>query len=119
MTNTQRRTDFLGMLSTIIQFAEENCIEIICADFWRSTERQKELFDAGKSKCDGVSTKSQHQLWLAVDLYIIDGYGKLVTEETPDYIKMGERWESMGGVWGGRWPSLHDIFHFEYGQDDD
>ena len=116
MSNTQRRTQFLCMLATLIKFAEENYIELICADFFRTTARQKELFDEGKSKCDGTNIKSQHQRWLAADMYIVED-GKLITD-SKEYTQLGMRWESMGGTWGGRWPTLHDIYHFELDNDD-
>lgn len=117
MSNTQSRTQFLGMFATLLKFAEENYIELICADFFRTTERQKQLFDEGKSKCDGTTTKSQHQKWLAADLYIVED-DRLITD-SPKYTQLGMRWESMGGTWGGRWPSLNDIYHYELSDDDD
>lgn len=36
----------------------------------RSSERQKELFEKGASKCDGIIKKSKHQTGDAYDIYL-------------------------------------------------
>jgi len=50
--------------------------------------------------------KSAHKLRLAVDLNLfrdLDGDGKLDFADKTEYHKaVGEKWEAMGGSWGGR-----------------
>ena len=103
------------MMARLLQFASDECIDVICASFHRTAEEQKALFDKGLSRCDGITKRSRHQDWLAMDLYVIKD-DKVAAERIQDYEKLGMRWEDIGGVWGGRFESLNDIFHFELGE---
>ena len=44
---------------------------------------------------------SNHYIKLAGDLNLFDADWKYL-KETKDHEKLGEYWEAMGGVWGGR-----------------
>lgn len=51
---------------------------------------------------------SCHKLKLAEDLYIRDD---VMIKTFDEHLPLGEKWESMGGSWGGRFPSV-DCVHF-------
>jgi hypothetical protein len=34
----------------------------------------------------------------------------------PRYTTLGQYWESLGGVWGGRWKEPFDPYHFEWSE---
>jgi GNAT superfamily N-acetyltransferase len=75
----------------------------------RTCSAQQEQFDLGYSKADFC--RSMHVLGHAVDL-------DLVPPTCDSYTKLGEWWESQGGVWGGRWKQFGpcgDQGHFHYG----
>ena len=113
-SNTALRAEFVAMLGLLFTYANRLDIRFILTSVHRTAEEQKRLFDEGKSKLDGYVKKSKHQLWRAVDVCIIDERDNLCWEH-PDYARLGEYWETIGGVWGGRWASLNDIYHFELG----
>lgn len=99
-----------------MQFAHIFDIHFIVTDFHRTASRQKELYDAGKSKCDGVNHRSKHQDWLAIDICIVNEDGALVWNRSETYEKLGKQWKALGGIWGGDWESLNDIYHFQAGE---
>ncbi len=76
----------------------------------RSCEEQNGLYEQGRSEAGDVVTKapgckSWHVAGRAFDIQIAPG-------ATCDaYLEMGQEWERMGGVWGGRWG---DCVHFEW-----
>ena len=114
MSNTQLRIDFEERWGLFVfkAFLIED-IEFICTSFIRTAEEQNKLFKDGKSKCDGYIKISFHQKARARDLVIIKD-GKATWKHTPEYDKLGEIWESMGGKWGGSFKGFKDIFHFQY-----
>ena len=116
MTKTQKRIKFMQKFAQLVQFAKVYGIEFIITDFNRTASRQKELYDAGKSKCDGVNSRSKHQDWLAIDICIVKENDVLVWNRTADYEKLGKQWKVLGGIWGGDWESLNDIYHFQAGE---
>ena len=87
----------------------------------RTPEQQREIFEAGNSKCDGTTKKSNHQSGNAIDIVI---YSKTVAEmydaEKLDEIgKLGKQiWAEMGFKhcalkWGGDWKNFVDRPHWE------
>lgn len=77
----------------------------------RTCEEQAEQKKLGYSQADYC--RSMHVFGHAVDLNL-----KPATCAT--YTKLGEWWESIGGVWGGRWKQFGpcgDMGHFHYGFD--
>ena len=111
MSNTSNRIDFLSNLGALLVYAEDKGYDLICAAFFRTPEEQNALFKKGLSRCDGYIILSHHQLWLAVDLYLIKN-GVLVTERCAEYEDLGSYWRGLGGVWE---PIPGDIYHFEHG----
>jgi hypothetical protein len=76
----------------------------------RSEEEQKRLFDAGLSKCDGVTNISKHQVGRAVDIYLIKDGAMLDWAIVPEKAKWyHDLWESLGGKPSISW----DEGHFE------
>lgn len=111
------RHEFLVNFSKLILYADSLDIKVVCFTFKRSVEEQAKCVAEGKSKTlDGA-----HIYWHAGDIALwddVDKDGNVDTEEIrwkddPRYEKLGIFWESLGGVWGGRWEKLHDIYHFQ------
>ena len=122
MTNTQKRTRFIQHLALFTQKATLEGIEFIVWTFYRSALEQNWFYQQGRTRpgkiitnCDGQVYRSRHQDWLAVDILIIDKAGGSVWTRTPEYDRLGEIWESIGGRWGGNFTSP-DCFHFEYAE---
>lgn len=80
--------------------------------YFRTPEKQRELYDAGKSKCDGTKLRSKHQDHLARDIFIVNDKSEIIWADAP-YETLGAYWEKLGGIWGGRWGGFRDIFHYE------
>lgn len=115
MTNTTRRIIFMRKFAAFTQIATAMGLDFIVTTFHRTAAEQRELYEEGKSQCDGETVRSKHQDWLAIDIVLIAN-GEAVWQRTPDYDKLGYLWtEVFGGVWGGNWASLNDIYHFQYG----
>ena len=79
---------------------------------YRSSEEQTLLYDAKKSKCDGITSYSAHQYGkmpgrFAVDIYIHDGDRNIGKREL--YEEAHKYWSSLGGKPMISW----DINHFE------
>ncbi len=112
MNGTAARLNFIYLVSKLVIEARVNNIQIMPTAFHRTPEEVHKLFLEGKSKHDGYRKISKHQKWLAMDFVLIKD-SRPVWERTPEYELLGRLWENMGGVWGGRWKSLNDIYHFE------
>jgi len=66
-------------------------------------------------KINGIVT-SKHIKSLAIDVWVIDAQtGKKIFYNGPLLEKIGKFWESIGGIWGGRFKKA-DQPHFEYGE---
>ena len=115
MTNTQKRIVFLQRFAEFTQFAKTFEIDFIVTCFYRGRDEQYELYLDGKSKLDGYEHRSAHQDWLAIDIVVITN-GKPEWRRTEQYETLGRQWKKMGGIWGGDWESLNDIYHFQTGE---
>ena len=109
---------FLVNVGKLIRRAYELGIPVIIFTFHRTPEDQRKEFEAGRSRTlDGL-----HPLWLAVDLALWDDVDKdgrvdvneILWNNDPRYTTLGQYWESLGGVWGGRWKDPCDPYHFEW-----
>ena len=90
----------------------------------RSLERQKELFDKGFSKIDGISKKGKHNYSpsLAIDiipykkgLNPFDGTKeseKMFNDLAIEFKKVAKEL-NIKIVWGGDWVSFRDLPHFQ------
>jgi len=115
------RWTFLVNLARLLTQATELGISVIAFTFYRSPEDQIKEFDSGRSR----TLNSLHQKWLAIDLALwedVDSDGNVDKEEIrwkadPRYVTLGQYWESLGGVWGGRWKDPCDPYHFEWSKE--
>lgn len=107
--NVSKRIRLLWMLGDLLSFAKAEGVALICTSFYRTQAEQDRLYEMGKSKV----RHSKHQDWLAVDLAVVNEDGTIQWAADGRYQKLGEKWEELGGIWGGRWESLRDIYHFE------
>ena len=110
MDLSERQRRFTRMVASLLAFAlDKNGVEITLGEAFRTPEQQTLYVKAGKSR----TSESLHCHRLAIDLFLWkDGE---VTWKIEDYEFLGKKWESLGGVWGGRWPRLKDAVHFQYG----
>jgi len=83
----------------------------------RTEEMQKALYEAGKSKADGVTNKSKHQYGLAVDVYAyVDGAASWESEHLTHiaaaFLQAALELDTPI-KWGGFFHSFTDMPHFE------
>lgn len=121
MTLREKQTDFMVMISKLICFASEVLQDPITPLEWmRSAERQALLLLRKATKVK----HSKHQDGLAFDFcFLSDLKDDGILNYTPNrYRKLGECWEKLGGIWGGRFgdnPATENIEgwdagHFEW-----
>lgn len=118
VSNTILRAKFEHTFALFTFYAWSKGIRFFTFRFLTTTQEQKKLFNEGKSNCDGVINVSKHQKGRAKDIVIIDKDGKDVWGHIPEYDILGELWEQLGGIWGGRWyiegkTKFDDCYHFE------
>ena len=84
-TYKQDQIDFMRALGKLLVWAERQDIDITGGDLMAKT---------------GHSKKSKHYDRMAIDLNLhLDGVYQRGTEA---HRKIGEKWEQLGGTWGGR-----------------
>jgi len=95
-------------------------IDFVITEGVRTFQRQQELFRQGKSKCDGIKQKSNHQIkpdgfGHAVDLYPlpIDYNNKQPYILLSNHIKSVAKKIGIKVVWGGDWKNFVDMPHWE------
>lgn len=107
------------MIAELIGFAYKNGFELTFGEAFRTEEQQKIYFDTGRSK----TMNSRHRDRLAVDFNLFKD-GQYITDKEC-YRVLGEKWEQIGGQWGGRFgvsPENYkkeigwDSNHFEYAE---
>lgn len=96
MTLGQKQRKFTLMVAELIQWAYDQGYELTFGDAYRDPRLHGVL---GEKKGYG-HPKSTHKIRLAVDLNLFKE-GKFL-QLTEDHRPLGEKWESMGGSWGGR-----------------
>lgn len=87
----------------------------------RTSERQKELFDKGRSKADGTINKSFHQTGKAIDIYAyFDGGASWDADKLTFAATAILQAASILGYnlqWGGLWSSKKKNNEIQYGWD--
>lgn len=96
MTLGEKQRKFTLMIAKLIQWAYEQGYELTVGDAYRDPRLHGQV---GEKKGYGASG-SLHKERLAMDLNLFKD-GKFLTA-TEDHKPLGEKWESMGGSWGGR-----------------
>jgi peptidoglycan L-alanyl-D-glutamate endopeptidase CwlK len=107
----EKQAIFARALARLIREAEEKGIFVFVNELYRSQERQEQLYKEGKTK----ALHSAHLEGLAADLIVLRD-GKPVMENCIEYQTLGQIWSAMGGIWGGHFKSIYDIYHFEYSE---
>lgn len=96
MTLSEKQRAFSLRLAQFIEWVYAQGYEIVGGEWKRPIEMQKLYVQQGKSK----TMQSNHLDSIAVDLSLFkDGQ---YTDKPEDYRPLGEKWEEMGGRWGGR-----------------
>ena len=89
MTLREAQSQFAANVPLLIRYAIELGYEVTLGDAYRDP------------RCPYGSKSSKHRRRLAIDLNLfLDG---VYLTRTEDHQKLGEFWESLGGIWGGRW----------------
>jgi hypothetical protein len=96
MTLGQKQRKFTRMIAELILWSYDKGYEITVGDAYRDPRLHGAM---GEQKGYGRS-KSNHKQRLAMDLNLFKN-GVYLTN-TEDHKPLGEKWESMGGSWGGR-----------------
>lgn len=97
MTLLQRQQEFMRQLPRLIDKAHELGYEVTGGDLFRD------------ARCPYGSKSSRHKVRLAIDLNLFrDGQ---YLSSTEDHEPLGTWWESVGGIWGGR---FEDGNHYEW-----
>ena len=104
MTLGQKQREFTLMLAGLITWAYEQGYELTFGEVYRTPEQASWNAAHGTGIANSLHTKR-----LAADLNLFKD-GKYLTA-SEDYSPLGEKWESMGGSWGGRF-SKPDGNHF-------
>ena len=72
----------------------------------RSTMEQVHLYEAGLSKCDGITKKSAHQSGCAMDIYFINDKDEVASPKK-GFAYWHKRWTEMGGAGMIEWDKNH------------
>lgn len=106
MSLSKQQQLFVRKVAQLIIWANNKGYEMTFGDAYRSQEQ------ANKNAALGIgSANSLHVKRLAIDFNLFkDGVYLTGTEQ---YKELGEYWESIGGVWGGRF-KRGDGNHFEW-----
>lgn len=97
MSLRQKQSVFAYNVSLLIQKAYELGYELTLGDAYRDP------------RAPYGSKSSRHKQRLAIDLNLFKD-GEYLTE-TEDHAELGKYWETLGGIWGGR---FHDGNHYEW-----
>lgn len=109
MKLSEKQRKFTLMVAKLIAWGYVRGYELTFGHAWRDKETQKRMFELGLSK----TKKGKHPDRLAVDFNLfIDGKYR---RDAAAYEPLGKHWERLGGRWGGRFKTLNDANHFEYG----
>ena len=108
MTLGEKQREFTLMLATLVTWAYEQGYELTFGEVYRTPEQAAR----NASRGSGI-TNSLHTKRLAADLNLFIRVNDVWTYQTKSeaYLPLGEKWESLGGSWGGRF-SKPDGNHF-------
>ena len=95
MTLREKQSVFATMAARLIQKAFDLGFEVTLGEAWRSPLEAERLAGIGV----GIS-KSSHCDRLAIDLNLFIDSKYIIDPEK--YRPLGEFWELLGGIWGGR-----------------
>lgn len=105
----EKQRDFTLMVAGLITWAYEQGFELTFGEAYRTPEQAALNAKSGAGIANSLHTKR-----LAVDMNLfIEGVYQTSSEA---YRPLGEKWEAMGGSWGGRF-SKPDGNHFSLEHD--
>lgn len=108
--------EFRQRVLVLFQQMSERGYELALLEGYRSPERQAELAAMGPNVTRAGAFQSYHQFGLAADLAFFRNGKLVISERDPwameGYRLLGERAETLGLTWGGRW-KLMDFGHVE------
>ena len=111
MKFSEKQRRFTLMVAELIIFAYARDMELTFGEAMRSAEQQRLHLEAGHSRVK----HSKHQDRLAVDFNLfVDGE---YVRDRERYRALWERWERIGGRWGGRFGVEPGRFAAEVGWD--
>ena len=102
---SDRQRKFASMVPRLIDKAIELGYGVTLGDAYRDPRVHGAM---GEKKSYSASA-SKHKIRLAIDLNLFKGATFL--QKTEDHKPLGEWWESVGGIWGGR---FNDGNHYEW-----
>jgi hypothetical protein len=105
VTLGEKQRLFAKMLGEFLTWCYQNGYEVTLGEAQRSLEQA-----VANSRSGAGIVHSLHLIRLAVDLNLF--IGGVYQAATEAYKPLGEKWESMGGAWGGRFTSRPDGNHF-------
>ena len=88
---------FAALVPRLIDKAHELGYEVTLGDCYRDP------------RCPYGSKSSRHKSRLAIDLNLFSG--AVYLKSGAEHLPLGEWWESLGGIWGGR---FDDSNHYEW-----
>lgn len=96
MSLSDKQAEFLAAVAQLLNWADRQGLKVTGGELYRTAEQQAIYYADGKSK----KKYSKHQSRLAIDLNLMIGNGLAAKES---YRVLGEAWELLGGLWGGRY----------------
>lgn len=106
----KKQTAFAWLIVDFLAWCRAFGHEVTLGEAYRTEEQQRIYLQQGKSK----TMLSKHRDRLAVDFNLFVE-GKLATAE--QYRPLGEKWEAMGGRWGGRFGVKPEHYSTQIGWD--
>jgi len=107
------RLTFQQMCEKLEAHARETGIYIVRSYCRRTDHEQARMVETGASE----TMDSRHIYALAQDYVLLEDlleYREVTDPADERWLRLGEIWESLGGVWGGRWETLQDAGHMEF-----
>ncbi len=105
MTMSQKQQQFTQMVGQLIAWAFANGYALTLGEAYRTPEQAKLNAKTGAGIANSLHTQR-----LAIDFNLfIDGVWQT---DSKAFLPLGQYWESLGGVWGGRFKSNPDGNHF-------
>ncbi len=93
----KKQQQFASLIPGLITKAHELGFQVTLGDAYRDP------------RCPYGSEKSKHKIRMAIDLNLFKD-GEYLSK-TEDHQQLGKWWESVGGIWGGR---FNDGNHYEW-----
>ncbi len=112
MTLRDDQNQFLSDVAKLIQYTQSHGFTMSGGELFRTEDQQAICVKKGLSK----TYKSKHLTRLAIDFNFFKD-GKII-DDPKTLEPIGRYWESLSdvNVWGGRWKSPEDPYHFQRGK---